>query len=109
MRWLTVSVLAGVMAPCPVTATSVSYQLINALYPETAYEACTEGWVFLEFIVRADGSAEKIHVLASEPAGVFDAAAVKAISRWQFGKEASSREHTAGRRTIKVEFSIDRC
>lgn len=53
-------------------------------YPRIARDAGIEGWVDLEFVVRADGSVGDVRVLTAQPAGTFDAAAIAALSRWRF-------------------------
>jgi protein TonB len=51
-------------------------------YPASAKGV--EGWVRVEFYVTPEGRTERIRVLASEPAGVFDAAAVEAMESARF-------------------------
>ncbi len=51
-------------------------------YPSSAKGV--EGWVRVEFYVTPQGRTERIRVLSSEPAGVFDAAAVEAMSGARF-------------------------
>jgi protein TonB len=43
-----------------------------------------EGWVRVEFYVTPEGRTDRVRVLASEPAGVFDAAAVEAMENARF-------------------------
>jgi protein TonB len=51
-------------------------------YPASAKGV--EGWVRVEFYVTPEGRTERIRVLSSEPAGVFDAAAVEAMESARF-------------------------
>jgi protein TonB len=51
-------------------------------YPSAAKGV--EGWVRVEFYVTPEGRTERVRVLASEPAGVFDAAAVEAMENARF-------------------------
>jgi TonB family protein len=51
-------------------------------YPASAKGV--EGWVRVEFYVTPEGRTERVRVLASEPAGVFDAAAVEAMENARF-------------------------
>ncbi|WP_022949147.1 energy transducer TonB [Methylohalobius crimeensis] len=53
-------------------------------YPMRARMRRTEGWVKLEFTVTRDGSVEDVRVVEAHPRGVFDRAAIRAISRWKF-------------------------
>jgi periplasmic protein TonB len=51
-------------------------------YPASAKGV--EGWVRVEFYVTPEGKTERVRVLSSEPAGVFDAAAVDAMEGARF-------------------------
>jgi periplasmic protein TonB len=51
-------------------------------YPASAKGV--EGWVRVEFYVTPEGRTERVRVLTSEPAGVFDAAAVDAMESARF-------------------------
>ena len=53
-------------------------------YPMRASEDRIEGFVTLRFIVNETGSVEDPEVIRSEPAGVFDKAALRAVMRWKF-------------------------
>ena len=55
-------------------------------YPPRAQRRNLEGYVELQFVVRADGSvdASSIEVLAARPGNVFEEAAERAIASWQF-------------------------
>jgi protein TonB len=55
--------------------------------PRPKYPAAAkgvEGWVRVEFYVTPQGRTERVRVLSSEPAGVFDAAAVEAMEGARF-------------------------
>lgn len=53
-------------------------------YPMRASENNVEGFVTLRFIVNETGSVEDPEVIRSEPPGVFDKAALRAVRRWKF-------------------------
>ena len=53
-------------------------------YPQRAREKGTQGWVDLEFTVASDGSTHEAVIKASDPAGVFDRAALDAVARWRY-------------------------
>jgi protein TonB len=53
-------------------------------YPGEALRKNIEGWVELSFVVTTEGKITKIAVLNSSPAGIFDAAAAKALSRARY-------------------------
>ncbi|MDX1625362.1 MAG: TonB family protein [Wenzhouxiangellaceae bacterium] len=54
------------------------------VYPVDAARACTEGFVHLAFGLDERGYPTDVEVLESEPPGVFDDAAITAVSRHEF-------------------------
>ncbi len=73
-------------------------------YPRQAQDRGIEGSVTVEFTVDASGATRNVHVISSQPAGVFDMAAASAISRWRYPADAE-REPASLSETLK--FSID--
>lgn len=57
---------------------------IEPIYPQVAVMRKLKGWVDLEYVVLPDGSVANARVIASEPEGIFDAAALRAVGRWKF-------------------------
>ena len=53
-----------------------------ASHPRKALRLAKEGYVIVEFDVSADGDVIDPFVLESEPAGLFDRAAMKSIRKW---------------------------
>jgi TonB family protein len=53
-------------------------------FPERARELDLTGFVDLEFTVLSDGSVTKVTVLKAQPVGVFENAAVAAVSHWRY-------------------------
>ena len=53
-------------------------------YPPTALRQGIEGWVRLQFTIADNGSVRDPVVIASDPPGVFDDAALRAIVRWRY-------------------------
>ncbi|KFN46655.1 energy transducer TonB [Arenimonas metalli] len=71
----------------PTRAAAVEPRLISApppRYPLTAMRRKLEGQVTLEFTVQPDGSVSSPRVVSATPEGVFDEAALVAVSRWRF-------------------------
>ena len=70
---------------------------LKPIYPTRASRRKIEGHVQVEFILTADGTVRDIKVLDSEPAGIFDNAAMRAIENWRLapgqkdGKAVSTR------------------
>jgi protein TonB len=67
-------------------------------YPTSAKGV--EGWVRVEFYVTPEGRTERVRVLASEPAGLFDAAAVDAMEGARFEEFASAESRLAVQRIV---------
>lgn|GEM_PF-605256 len=53
-------------------------------YPDRALDAHISGSVTVEFTIDKRGRPVNVHVIQSDPAGVFDSAAVKAVSNWRY-------------------------
>ena len=56
----------------------------DPVFPEIAREDDLTGFVDLEFMVRADGTVSDVNVLKAQPRGVFEKAAVDAVSKWRY-------------------------
>jgi protein TonB len=56
----------------------------DPVFPEIARERDLTGFVDLEFTVRADGTVTDVNVLKAQPKGVFEKAAVDAVSTWRY-------------------------
>jgi len=57
---------------------------INPDYPRRALERGIQGWVHVRFTITAAGTVKDLVVVDSEPKGVFDEAASKAVLRWRY-------------------------
>ncbi|HEU4592682.1 MAG TPA: energy transducer TonB [Steroidobacteraceae bacterium] len=71
--------------------------------PRPKYPAAAkgvEGWVRVEFYVTPQGRTERVRVLSSEPAGVFDAAAVEAMESARFEEFDSADARLAVQRIV---------
>lgn len=77
-------------------------------YPYQAARRGTEGWVRVSFTVTQTGSVEDAVILDSQPAGVFDQAALQAVYRWRFKPRIVDGRPTAGRAVQVVEFVLDK-
>jgi len=62
-------------------------------YPASAKGV--EGWVRVEFHVTPEGRTERVRVLSSEPAGLFDAAAISAMEDAKFEEFEASESRLA--------------
>jgi TonB family protein len=75
-------------------------------YPDAALRKNIEGWVELSFVVAADGKVTNINVLDASPAGVFEAAATKALSRMRYKPTVQSGKPIAVSTKLRVAFRM---
>ncbi len=88
LSWMIVSVTIGANA-AEYDASDVDKppKLVRQMepkYPPDAKRTKTEGRVVVRCLITAKGKADKMEIVESEPAGVFDESAMKAIKYWQF-------------------------
>ena len=76
-------------------------------YPARAASRHIEGWVTVEFTVQTDGSVDDAVVVNSEPEGVFDEAALTAISKWQFKEKIVNGVAVTQRAVQKLQFKLE--
>ena len=74
-------------------------------YPPDAARKHQDGWVDVEFTVKPNGSVQDTVIRNSEPAGVFDQAAVKAVEKWRFKPVLRDGRPVEQRARIRVRFS----
>jgi protein TonB len=67
-------------------------------YPASAKGV--EGWVRVEFYVSPQGRTERVRVMSSEPAGLFDAAAISAMEGARFEEFDSTESRLAVQRIV---------
>ena len=72
-------------------------------YPPAAAAAGIEGYVDLRFTLSPSGTVVEPEVVAAEPAGIFDSAAIAAVSRWRYTHPTGE---TAPVVTERVEFNL---
>ena len=77
-------------------------------YPYKAARRGLEGWVRVAFDVNASGNVENIEVVESDPPGVFDIAATRAVSRWRFKPRIIDGQAVSGKASQVVEFKLDK-
>ena len=76
-------------------------------YPKEALAQKISGKVVLVIDVDAKGNPANVTVAESEPAGVFDAAAIAAAKEWKFNPEMQKGKPAAGRIRVPVRFEAD--
>ena len=77
-------------------------------YPRNALRMGREGYVLIEFDVDTDGSVLDPYVVESEPTGVFERSAIKAVRKGLFSppvyKDVSVKENDV---RARVTFALD--
>lgn len=81
---------------------------IQPTYPNRAITRGIEGYVVVEFNIDEAGSVVDPRVLISEPSGIFDKAAIKAILRWKYSpKVVNGKEVKVFGIKQKMVFSLE--
>ena len=77
-------------------------------YPERAAQQGKEGRVLVEFTITKSGSVKDAKVVAAEPPGIFDSAAVKSVLQWKYNPKVENGKpvEQRGMRT-SVVFKLD--
>ncbi len=75
-------------------------------FPLDAFAACTEGYALVEFTIDRDGRVTDVTTTESEPPGVFDAAAIAAVSQWEFSPRIVNGKAAPRRVSQKIDFTI---
>jgi len=76
------------------------------VYPIDAERQGIEGWVDLEFLVKADGSVHEPIIRNAQPAGVFDQAAIRAVQSWRFKPVMREGRPVEQRANVRMRFSL---
>lgn len=78
------------------------------VYPRRALTRGIEGWAEVEYTISEAGQVENVAVVDANPAGIFDRAAIKAISKWQYQPQKMNDKSV---RVIQVrhrfQFQVD--
>jgi TonB family protein len=79
---------------------------VKPVYPTRAERAKTEGWVELDFTVTESGDVKSVTVRAAKPAGVFESAAIAALSQWRYKPVLEEGKPTAQHCRIRIRFAL---
>jgi len=97
-----------VAAPEMVSAASLTRLSGKApVYPVDAERRGIEGWVDLEFLVKADGSVHEPIIRNAQPAGVFDQAAIRAVQTWRFSPAMHDGTPVEQRTRLRLRFTLN--
>ena len=79
---------------------------VQPIYPTKAVNGKIEGWVDVEFTVTEAGKVSDVSIRASSIAGVFEDAAVKAVSQWRYKPVLRDAKPVPVRSQIRVRFTL---
>lgn len=77
------------------------------IYPPQAFRDRIAGWAEVEFTVNESGTTGDIVVVAAEPSGVFDAAAIEAVAAWHYLPRVVNGQPVAQRTSVTLRFSVE--
>ena len=78
---------------------------VQPVYPAKAQAGRREGWVEVDFTVAPNGQVTDAAVHAASPAGVFDAAALRAVTQWRYQPVERAGRPVAVRTRLRIRFT----
>ncbi|MBV9695351.1 MAG: TonB family protein [Gammaproteobacteria bacterium] len=95
-------------APAPTVVNANSLQRLRYLapvYPAAAQSRGLEGWVDLQFRVQADGAVADVSIVAAQPVGIFENAALEAVRHWRYEPQRRDGQAVAQQARVRVRFT----
>ena len=77
------------------------------VYPPAAFRQGVAGWVEVEYTVNERGATTDVAVVAAEPRGVFDEAAVAAVAGWKYRPRVVNGRPVAQRTSVTLHFNVE--
>lgn len=84
----------------------ISLTQVEPQYPVKARIHGVEGWVLLQYDVNSTGFIENVKVLDSQPLGVFDQEAVRALRKWKYNSQNGKAVEQTGNR-VHIAFNLE--
>nr|MDJ0699319.1 energy transducer TonB [Woeseiaceae bacterium] len=81
---------------------------IPADYPISALSKEIEGWVLVRFTVTETGSVADPEILRSEPPGVFDRSAKRAVLKWKYQPQIVDGKPAAVVTYTRLRFEMEK-
>ena len=81
---------------------------VQPKYPLKAESAKVQGWVELDFTVAESGEVKDIAVHAADSPGVFEDAAIGALSQWRYKPVLRESKPVPQRARIRIRFTLTR-
>jgi protein TonB len=79
---------------------------VQPAYPAKAELSKTQGWVELDFTVAENGEVKDIAVHGASTPGVFDGAAISALSQWRYKPMLRDGNPVPQRARIRMRFTL---
>ncbi|HME39990.1 MAG TPA: TonB family protein [Steroidobacteraceae bacterium] len=79
---------------------------VNPIYPKKANLSKIQGWVELDFTVTDSGRVMDVAVHAASTPGVFEDAAISALSQWRYKPMLRDAKAVAQRARIRIRFAL---
>jgi protein TonB len=79
---------------------------VNPVYPPRALERGISGWVDVEFTVARDGTTLDSTIMAAEPTGVFERAALESVARWHYEPRVVNGAIVEQRVAARLRFQL---
>lgn len=90
----------------PVDRDFIPLSLMPPHYPYRALRRGIEGWVKVSFLITKQGKVKDVLLIDSKPSGIFDQAALEAVSRWTFKPRIHEGQKVATRAEQTVKFQL---
>jgi protein TonB len=97
-QWLAIAVPAGELE---------LLERVAPIYPAEAARRGIEGSVDVEFVVDVTGRTRELTVVAAEPAGAFEAAALAALAQYRYRPFTEDGRTFARRARLKIRFALE--
>ena len=97
--------IESMATPVPVRDTMV-VKSVTPEYPTRAQRKRQEGYVDLHFTSSVTGEVKDVVVAASQPEGVFDEAAIRALKRWKFKPREVDGQTIEQRLSLRMRFEL---
>ena len=79
------------------------------VYPARAQERGIEGYVVVEFSIATDGTVKDAFILESQPAKIFDRAALRAIRKWKYKPKVEDGQAVErGGIRVRMPFELEK-
>jgi TonB family protein len=95
---------AAMAAQTEGTLTRTRY--VPPLYPDSARNRNIGGWVDLTFLVGPDGVVSDVAVVAAQPPGTFEQAAIAAVRRWRYQPLVRDGHAASQQARVRVRFKV---